>query len=327
MRKIKVFLVFALLFSLLALNAAAAYVSPSSITIKKAVAFPNIDGNLDPAEWGDPVWSYAYSDGTDLGDYSDQSQELWLFTNDPDEASVLNVVKNSKIDFYAMWDETYLYFGVYTESPIDVFSGAMEESDVANSWNARGIQFEYADKDGTFTDIGFGVDGAGNTIQFWFMGAEAGSVMSHNAKVIKNGTAVIYEIAMKWADINLDAPAAGSVFAFTLACNFHRVFDGDPFFGIALGGSEMTKNPDVFMPATLSADPAVVPPAPEPEPEPEPEPAPAPAPEPEPAAPAAPEPAAPPAAPTTGDPAAVLFALALSAALALTAAKRLKKFN
>ena len=255
MKKLRIFLVFALLLSLLTLSAAAAYVSPKAITIKKAVAYPKIDGTLDPTEWGDPVWSYAYSDGTDLGD--------WLITNDPDEASVLNVVKNSKIDFYAMWDETYLYFGIYTDNPVDVFTGAMDDDAAANLWNARGIQFEYADKDGTFTDIGFGVDGAGNTIQFWFMGAQAGSVMSHDAKVVKNGSAVTYEIAMKWADIALDAPAAGGVFGFMLECNFHRFFDGDPFFCITLGGSGMSKNPGPFMPATMSADPAVTAAAPE----------------------------------------------------------------
>ena len=320
MKKIGIFLVFALLFAFLTANVAAAYVPPTAITIKKAVAYPTIDGKLDPAEWGDPVWSYAYSDGTDLGAYEDQSSEGWLFTNDPDEASVMNVVKNSKIDFYAMWDETYLYFGIYTDSPVEVFAGGMEESDVANSWNARGIQFEYGDKDGTFTDIGFGTDGAGNTNQFWFMGLNAGSVMSHDAKVVKNGGAVTYEIAMKWADLNLDAPSAGSVFAFTLACNFHRVFDGDPFFGIALGGSEMTKNPDVFMPATLSGDPAVVAPEPEPEPEPEPAETPEAAPQPQPEAPPAPAPAAP-----TGDAAPALLMLALLSACAAAAAKRWHK--
>jgi hypothetical protein len=321
MKKIRIFLAFALLFALLAVNAAAA-VWPASITIKKAVAYPVIDGKLDPAEWGSPVWSYAYSDGIDLGDYSDQSTESWLFTNDPDEASVMNVVKNSKIDFYAMWDETYLYFGIYTESPVPVFAGAMEESDVANSWNARGIQFEYEDKEGTFTDIGFGTDGAGNTNQFWFMGANAGSVMAHDAKVIGSGNAVTYEIAMKWADLNLDAPAAGGTFKFTLSCNFHRVFDDDPFFGISLGGSEMTKNPDVFMPAAISADPAVLPPAPEPEPEPEPEPVP----EPEPApATEAPAPSPAPAAPPTGDTALMFGMLIILAACASTLSRRFVK--
>ena len=315
MKKIGVFLVFALLSAILAANVSAAYVPPTAITIKKAVAYPTIDGNLDPAEWGAPVWSYAYSDGTDLGAYEDQSSEGWLFTNDPDEASVMNVVNNSKIDFYAMWDETYLYFGIYTESPVDVFSGGMDEGEVGNSWNARGIQFEYADKDGTFNDIGFGTDGEGKTNQFWFMGLNAGTAMSHDAKVVRNGSAVTYEIAMKWADLNVEVPSAGSVFGFTLACNFHRVFDGDPFFGIALGGSEMTKNPDTFMPATMSGDPAVV--APEPEPEPEPEPATdAPATEA-----AAPEPL-PPAA-QTGDAMAALLGLALLAGCALAFTRRL----
>jgi len=324
MKKISTLLVFALVFALLAATVSAA-VTPASITIKKATAYPTIDGKLDPAEWGDPVWSYAYSAGIDLGDYSDQSSEGWLFTNDPDEASVMNVVKNTKIDFYAMWDETYLYFGVYTDSPVPVFTGAMEESDVANSWNARGIQFEYLDKDGTFTDIGFGTDGAGNTNQMWFMGANAGSVMSHDAKVVGSGTVVTYEIAMKWADLLVDAPSAGSVFGFTLACNFHRVFDGDPFFGIALGGSEMTKNPDVFVRATMSGEPAYVPPppppAPEPEPTPEPE-APAPAPEAPTQAPAAPTP---PAAPPTGDAGLALFGLLALAACAFAATKRVGK--
>jgi hypothetical protein len=77
----------------------------------------------------------------------------------------------------------------------------------------------------------------------------------------------------------------------------------------------MTKNPDVFMPATMSADPAV---APEPEPEPEPEIEVEPADEPAPAAPAAPAPAS----PTTGDTTVMLFVFAAFSACALILAKR-----
>ena len=309
MKKVRIFLVFALFSALLATSVAAAYVPPASITIKKAVESPVIDGNLEASEWGDPVWSFAYSDGTDLGEYTDSGVDNWFFTNtSDDEAAIIETLKKTKIDFYAMWDETYLYFGLYTENPIEVFAGAMEENDVANSWNARGIQFEYEDKDGTFNDIGFGTDGAGNTNQFWFMGVNAGTVMEHSAKVLKNGDVVIYEIAMKWADLNLDTPSAGAVFSFTLSSNFHRVFDGDPFFGVSIGGSEMTKNPDAFSPANISGDPAVVPVVVEEPPVEEP--------------PAATE-ETPAPAPTTGDTMIIFIAL-MSSALLFTATRILK---
>ena len=321
MKKLKTFLAFAILFallsSLMAANVAAAYVQPPSITIKYANMPPAIDGALSTDEWGDPVWSFAYSDGTDLGDYGDQASEGWLFYNgDMSEADLIAFLKKTKIEVFAMWDETYLYFAMQTDNPMRFFPGAMEENDIANSWNSRCIQFEYNDKNGTFNDIGFSIDDAGNSVQYWWMGENAGTVMHHSYKAVKSGTAAKYEVALKWEDLNLNPPKAGQSFPFTLCFNFHDVYDGGPFFGLSLGRSEMTKNPDVFEPVTLSGDPAIIlPPPPETE-------APAetlPMPEPEPQPQPEPVPVAPPAeTPKTGDVGVSLFVLvAFGAAFAI----------
>jgi len=255
MKKLSVFLIIALLFAIFTMNSAA-FNPPASAVIKKAHERPVIDGNVSAAEWGDPIWSFAYT-GSDISAYTDEPSGFWLFSNDT--MDIVPFLNQTKIDFYAMWDEEYLYFGIITDNPVDVYPGTMEDGPIGALWNSRCIQFEWVSDGGEFNDIGFNVDGAGNTNQSWFMGVNAGAKMNHNAKVVKNGTIVTYEIAMKWADLYLSAPSAGQSLPMTVSFNFHRLYDGGAFTTIQMGGAIMTKKPEMHLSVTLSGDLAVAP--------------------------------------------------------------------
>jgi len=305
----------AILMTVLAVPAmVSAFNPPASATMKKAVTPPVIDGNVSAAEWGEPMWSFVYT-GTDLSDAADTATEFWVFSNDAD-LDLAAFLKQTKVDFYAMWDEDHLYFGIITDNQVDVPPN-MDESEIASLWNSRCIQFEWVSPGDVFNDIGFNTDGAGKTNQFWFMGEEAGNPMSHNAKVVKTGNVVVYEIAMKWSDLYLSAPSAGQALPMTVSFNFHKVYDGGGFTALQMGGAIMTKNPDAHLPVTLSGEPAVVA-VPETPAEPD--------------APAAVEEAPPaatpvrPAAPQTGD-AGMIFVVILAIASAGVLVFRKKIFN
>ena len=337
MKKISVAIVFAILFSMLAVLGVSAVKPEWTYDCAKLVIPVSIDAKIDGGDWDDAVALVANNDSEIFKKYG-----FWQNAGaEPIPSSILSVTYKVK------WDETYLYIRE------ERFDTAFSIVPGAGPWpweHSGTLFFLYYDKDGEALANG---EGETATWDYCYEPFWSGSILSGRGpgkaqfsaendeadwadfsagwKTATNssGDMYIFEAAIPWATMTkmsgFPAPSEGLELRFTPIVSAFQAKTEESY-------GDNWNQLDFYVDTTSPDNPAgygnmkltgaiyTPPAAPEPEPEPAPD-LPAAAPE-EPAAPAAPAPVTP-AVPVTGDCALIFFALILSAGA--FAAKRLGK--